>query len=219
MKSPRLIETFNDRYPWLGSAFWVASLQYFLAQWIVAAGWHTPFSLSRNTISDLGNTLCGTYSGRPVCSPRHALMNASFGLLGTTMVLGSLLIYREFRQGRAAITGFTFMGLAGLGTILVGLFPENSLAALHTVGAALPFFIGNLGMVILGASLDLPKVLKAYTVLSGLISLAALVLLLSGHYLGLGAGGMERLTAYPQTVWLIVFGLYMGQRRFSRKSN
>ena len=26
---------------------------------------------------------------------------------------------------------------------------------------------------------------------------------------GLGRGGMERLSGYPQTLWLILFGLYM----------
>jgi hypothetical protein len=31
----------------------------------------------------------------------------------------------------------------------------------------------------------------------------------SSHYLGLGEGGMERIVAYPQTLWLIFFGTYL----------
>lgn len=194
----------------------MVSVQYFITQLVVAAAWKLPYSLAQNTISDLGNTTCGLYGGRPVCSPRHALMNASFVVLGCTMMAGASLIYREFKQGRPAITGFTFMALAGLGTVLVGLFPENTVGALHEIGAGLPFFIGNLGEVILGVSLDIPKSLRLYTVASGAISLLALGLLLSGHYLGLGEGGMERVVAYPQTVWLVVFGLYMSRSHYSR---
>jgi hypothetical membrane protein len=208
------IETFNDRYPLVGPAFWVASAQYFLIQFIVALDWARPYSLSKNTISDLGNTACGLYNGRAVCSPLHNVMNASFILLGLTMIAGSVLIYREFKQGRPAITGFTFMAFAGLGTLLVGLFPENTISALHVTGATLPFFIGNLGMVILGISLVIPKSLRIYTILSGLISLAAFGLFTTHNYLGLGEGGMERLTAYPQTIWLIVFGLYMSRSHY-----
>lgn len=214
MKTRRMVETFNDRYPFVGPAFWIVSLQYFLVQLFVALDWARPYSLSRNTISDLGNTVCGRYGNNFVCSPLHGLMNASFIVLGLTMIAGSSLIYREFKEGRAAITGFTFMALAGLGTILVGAFPENTIGALHEIGASLPFFIGNLGMIILGATLEIPTFVAIYTAVSGVVSLIALFLLVSGHYLGLGIGGMERLTAYPQTIWLIVFGLYMSRRHY-----
>ena len=105
------------------------------------------------------------------------------------------------------------MALAGLGSILVGIFPENGIGWLHFLGAALAFLIGNLGMVILGFSLELPRTLKYYSILSGAISLMALVLFVSDTYLGIGIGGMERIVAYPQTVWLIVFGIYVSRDR------
>jgi hypothetical membrane protein len=209
MKSVRLIRIFNDRYPLVGPAFWILSIQYFITQWVVAHRWATPFSLSHNTISDLGNTACGPYGGRFVCSPLHDWMNASFIIFGLTMVIGAALIYHEFKRSRATRIGFSFMAAAGVGTLLVGLFPENTVSGLHILGAALPFFIGNVGMVILGRSLELPKAFKIYTIFSGLFALIALAFLLTGHYLGLDIGGMERLTAYPQTIWLIVFGIYM----------
>jgi hypothetical membrane protein len=101
------------------------------------------------------------------------------------------------------------MALAGAGTLLVGLFPENTVHILHEIGALLPFLIGNFGLLVLGFSLDIPKTLRYYSLLSGFISLIGLVFFLTRHYLGLGIGGMERVTAYPQTMWLIVFGLYI----------
>lgn len=215
-----MIKTFNDRYPLVGPVFWMTSVQYFITQIVVAHAWTSFYSLSRNPISDLGNTACGVYSGRLVCSPLHNWMNASFVVLGLTMIAGSLLIYHEFRKSRAGAVGFNFMALAGFGTILVGLFPENTVSALHALGAALPFFIGNVGLIVLGLALDIPRAFKYYTIFSGVIALIALVLFYTNIYLGIGQGGMERITAYPQTIWLIIFGIYMSSNHFrGRTSN
>jgi len=211
------VATFTDKYPYVGPIIWILCVQYYIAQVVVAAAWTNPFSLSANVISDLGNSACGLYSGRLVCSPFHGLMNASFILLGLTMAVGSLLIYQEFKETTSSRLGFTGMAVAGVGAILVGLFPENTIAALHYGGASLTFLIGNLAIVLLGNVLELPKALKVYTILSGLVALIALVLFTGGIYLGLGAGGMERLTAYPQTTWLIVFGLYISRNHFMER--
>src|SRR4051812_21773515 len=123
MKSGRMVAAFNDKYPMIGPLVWVLSAQYFLIQIIVASAWSLAYSWKFNVISDLGNTACGQYAGRYVCSPDHALMNASFILLGITMAAGSLLIYQEFKESRASLVGFSLMALAGFGTMLVGLFP------------------------------------------------------------------------------------------------
>lgn len=199
------------RYPLVGPALWILSLQYLITQLVVAIGWQTPYSILKNTISDLGNTVCGAYDGRQVCSPLHPLMNVSFVVLGMTMLVGAVLIYQEFRKNIGSTIGFTFMILAGLGTILVGLSPENNASDLHFLGAMLPFVIGNIGMVVLGASLKLPRWWRIYSVLSGLMSLAALLLFVTHNYLGIGIGGMERIAAYPQTIWLIVTGIYLSR--------
>jgi hypothetical membrane protein len=218
MRSSRKIQTFTDRYPLVGPAFWITSLQYFIAMSIVGMNWATHYSILQNTISDLGNTACGVYSDRYVCSPLHAWMNASFILLGITMLIGSALIYHEFRKNAGSAIGFGFMALAGIGTILVGIFAENTISSLHEFGAALPFVIGNLALIILGLALDLPKSLRLYTLLSGVVSLTAFCLLITHAYLGIGIGGMERLVAHPQTIWLIVFGAYMSNNHFRRRN-
>lgn len=175
----------------------------------MAAQWSRPYSISRNTISDLGNTACGAYGGRLVCSPLHGVMNASFITLGITMMAGSVLILREFGQRRGAAAGLAAMVISGLGVIMVGAFPENSVPALHGIGAAVTFVLGNIGIIIAGRSLSLPAPLRLYSYLSGSLALIALGCFVSGHYLGLGEGGMERVVAYPQTAWLIVIGLYL----------
>lgn len=212
------IKVFADNYPFVGPALWILSIQYLIVQWIVASAWPTAYSWFNNTISDLGNTVCSPYGGRQVCSPQHALMNASFIMLGITMYLGAMLLYHEFQKSLGSIVGFSFMALAGFGTLLVGLFPENSVGSLHYLGALLAFLIGNIGVVILGLSLDVPRWFKAYSILTGLATLTALLLFYTHTYLGLGIGGMERLASYPQTIWLIVFGIYVSRDRYSTMS-
>lgn len=215
MKPNHMLRVFTDRYPLVGPALWMLSLQYFIVQIVVALDWSMPYSLAHNTISDLGNTACAAYAGRFVCSPLSSLMDASFVLLGVTMLAGSSLIYQEFHKNRGAALGFSAMALAGLGTAFVGLFPENSVPALHTLGAALPFLVGNLGIVLLGSVLRLPKLLRLFSLASGGLALVALIFFTTGHYLGLGEGGMERVTAYPQTIWLVTFGIYMSKSHSS----
>jgi hypothetical membrane protein len=217
VRSPQPIKTFTDRYPLVGPAVWISSLQYYLAQIIVATAFMPHYSWRSNVISDLGNTGCGNFAGQLVCSPRHGLMNVSFVLLGVTIATGSVLIYQEFKENFGSLLSFSAMALAGLGSILVGLFPENTISQLHTTGAELIFIIGNLGVVMFSLVLPLPKILRVYTFLSGTVALLAAVLYTTNHYLGLGIGGMERLVAYPQTMWLIVFGVYISSNHMRKR--
>lgn len=203
----------------MGPGMWMLSVQYFLIQILATLSFKNNYSLIHNTISDLGNTTCGVYGGRFVCSPLHNLMNVSFIVLGIFMATGSLLIYQEFKESRATLIGFSFMAAAGVGTVMVGLFPENTILALHLIGALLPFLVGNLGIVVLGFTLNIPKSLRVYTLATGYISLIALLFLLTHAYLGIGIGGMERITAYPQTIWLIVFGVYISKNHILKLRN
>jgi hypothetical membrane protein len=125
------------------------------------------------------------------------------------MVLGSVLIRRQLGTGRWATAGLAMMVVSGLGVVIVGAFPENSVPALHGTGAGLSFVLGNVGIIILGLALGRPAPWRLYSLASGIIALAALGCFVSRQYLGLGEGGMERIVAYPQTVWLIVTGLYL----------
>lgn len=210
MKAVHRIAVFTDKYPLLGPLVWVLSIQYFAMQIRVAAAWQMGYNWSTNLISDLGNTACGPYIDRYVCSPDHVFMNASFILLGLTMAVGSLLIYTEFSGRRSSFTGFLLMGLAGVGTMLVGIFPENTIGTLHLLGAFMAFGLGNLSLVILSLALKrVRQSFRLYTFLSGVLTLTAFGLFLFHIDLGLGRGGMERLVSYPQTLWLILFGLYM----------
>ena len=203
------IATVGRQSPWLGPLLYLSCAQYFIVQVIVGEQWNPPYSWSRNTISDLGNTFCGTFNGHAVCSPTHDLMNLSFVLLGVAMLIGSLLNRQANLAQRRSSIGFASMEIAGAGAVLVGLFPENSVSALHGLGAALAFVLGNLAIIVLGATIKIPPLLRVVSVSLGVLALTALVGYASSHFVGLGQGGIERVVAFPQTVWLVVMGAYM----------
>lgn len=212
----RRIQVFESHHPFIGPAFWIATIHYFVVQIIAAAYWTTPFSLKDNVISDLGNTACGMYAGRYVCSPLHQWMNASFIILGLLMVLGSILIYYGFRKHLGTVITFQLMGWAGIGAVMVGLFAENTVPALHFVGALFALLLGNLAILLFGFVLGLHGWFRVYTIATGIVTLTALGLYFLQIYLGLGPGGMERLAAYPQTLWLIVFGVFLSGDRYKK---
>lgn len=208
-----------------GAWIWISALQFFVVQAVVQLSWTTPFSLANNYISDLGNTACAAYplgSASYVCSPWHAAMNASFIVMGATVVAGGTLLWRAFGADGMSVAGLALVALASPGYILVGMFPENANHPPHYLGAALNFVGANCGLIVLGAAMlarrgrtgrdpssaeQIAERTAAYTAASGTVGLAATALLVSGHFLGVGEGGMERIAAYPLPLWMIVTGI------------
>lgn len=97
----------------------------------------------------------------------------------------------------------------GAGFVLIGLAPTDVHKGLHVVGAALIMGSGNVGLVLAGFGLAdrVPRPLRRVTGLLGVVALLAFGLFLSGHYLGLGMGGMERVAAYPFLFWAAALGV------------
>jgi hypothetical membrane protein len=213
----------HDAHPSLGPVIFTAATLYFVVQIIVAWVFVPSYSLVSNSISDLGDTSCGGYGSPGMCSPRWWLMNyAGFVLLGLIMVIGSALLYHEFtgrrpRERRAAMIGFALMALAGIGSILVGFFPENQNRTMHILGAFLALAIGNIAILVLGGVLTLPESMRRSMLVFSSLALAALLCFAAHRSFGIGQGMMERVAAYPVTIWLITFGLYIW--RFNPKQS
>lgn len=190
---------------------WASSIQFFVVQAVVQSAWTTPFRLTTNYISDLGNTTCGMFpagSTNYVCSPWYAWMNASFVLTGVTTLLGAGLLRDALRSSRWGLASLVMVGIAGLGFVLVGLYPENVNFPPHNLGAGLQFVCGNLGQVAFGiAMLRRSRGLALTSIISGLVGLLATALFVTGNHRPLGVGGMERLAAYPLPLWTTVTGL------------
>ena len=215
----RWIGGIHDAHPTLGPLIFTAAALYFVVQIIAAWVFVPSYSLVSNSISDLGETSCGGYGSPGMCSPRWWLMDyAGFLLLGLIMVIGSALLYHEFtervpRERRAAMFGFALMAVGGLGSILVGFFPENENRTMHIIGAFLAIAIGNVAILVLGVVLTLPESMRRSMLIFSSVALAALLCFASHKSFGIGRGMMERIATYPVTIWLITFGLYISRFR------
>lgn len=203
----------------IASWLWISYVLYLPIQIAVASAWNTPYDWRHNYISDLGNTTCGTFSDLYVCSPLHPLMNSAFITLGLFTFIGGVLFAISYRTHKAALVGFSMLALGGIGSMIVGLVPENTNLDLHSLGALMPFLLGNIGVLVIGLSHFITsKPLRIYTIASGLVAIGAFLLFIMGIYPLLGVGGMERLTDYTQMLWLIVFGIYTLRHIHTRKN-
>jgi hypothetical membrane protein len=195
----------------VGAGCWILTVAYLLVQPVVAAAWPIPYGLATNAISDLGVTSCGSYPQFDdrvgyACSPRHALMNTVFVLVGVLTAAGAVLTRDLWPQRRVTSVAVAFVVLAGVGGILLGLAPANVNLAAHAAGALLQV-PGAVGPLLLGvAAWRAQRGVAAFSVLCGVVGSAACLLYFSGSDLGLGLGVMEHLAFDPLTIWTTVLG-------------
>jgi len=187
-----------------GAVLLVGSLQFIFA--MIAVQLKYPgYSDLTNHISDLGSPN----------SPWAVVFNASVIALGLLTILAAYLLLSAFNRRFSRTLGLGLLAIAGIGAILVGVFPENSTALgghMHTVAADLAFIASGLALINLpGAMLRDTRWegYRAFTFLMGLITLAAIVLYATSHWGALGAGGMERLVVAPILLWSIVVGIHL----------
>ena len=199
----------------LGALAWLLAAQFYVAQIAVASAWTMPFSLKTRYISDLGNTACGPYpnpSSVSVCSPWHAGMNASFILVGITMAAGAILARSAFKAGWRRNLAVALFVAAGVGVLLVGVFPENENITNHSIGAGINFIGGNMALILFGLAVPSPPhrlQFAWFSITAGVVGLISTVLFVARYDVGLGPGGIERVAAYTTTTWQIVAGLIL----------
>jgi len=215
---------------YIGAWSVLSVLQYFAAESAVIGAWGGPQPYDRRTgwISDLGAVHCGIYEGREVCSPLHWLMNVSFVVQGLGMLLGALLLSSgllcvaaragaRVHAGRrkpwlAALWVRILMGIAGAGTMIVGLVPEDIGSGWHFAGALMYFIGGAFALLALGVLWLRQAGLGWFVMVCGLVSLTALA---AGGLTGMEVpepGALERLMGYPVTVGVATAGLIIAQR-------
>ena len=205
----------------LGGVCWIVSLEFLVGQAIAQAAWTTPYSLTDDVISDLGNTACGEWppveiSGTPVtgvgthyyvCSPLHTVMNISFIATGILLLLGLYLTRSIWPRRRLTAWGLVFLTLAGVGKIVVGLDPENVRLVFHSLGG-LGIPCADIGMLLLGLAVwSTRRGVGLFSVSLGSLGLlayvAAIALSTSPH----GVGAAERVADYPVIIWMVGLGI------------
>jgi hypothetical membrane protein len=180
----------------LGALLWLLTLQFFVVETVAQLRWQGSYSRVDDVISDLGTAV----------SPARTLMNLSFVVQGALIIGGALLLGPALR-GRATRVAQVLLTVAGLGVLLVGVFPSDGNGTVHAVGAVAHFVGGGLGLIALAYAVR-PRSEAAGTALAllGLIGTAMTVFFLTGVVEWLGEGGTERGAAYVIPIGLAVAG-------------
>lgn len=172
-----------------GILFFIAAAQFILGL-IIAEALYPDYNISKNYISDLG------------VGPSSMIFNTSIILLGTLSLIGAYFLFRAFNHKILTL----LLVVAAFGAIMVGIFTEDT-GLVHVFASFLVFFFGGLSTIF---SLRLIKHSFSFIiVVLGLISLIASILFTGNFYMGLGAGGMERIIVYPILIWMIGFGGFL----------
>ena len=163
---------------------------------MISEGTYPGYNLGTNALSDMG----------AIGSPTALLWNSQLLATGVLSFIGVMLFLRSsvlpIPNSRIAWLLYT---MPPLGTIVVSLVPENSIVAIHAVGAFMVFIFGGLGSIYAYRFTKPP--FKYLSVLLGAVSLLAI--LLFGIPSVLGFGIAERLVVYPFNIWTISFAGYL----------
>ena len=146
------------------------------------------YSVSQNYISDLG---VGP-------SPSKEIFTLGLLIFGLLVLLASSKLYADKKSYL-----WLFFALSGIGALGVAVFNEDT-GWPHVLFSLLAFLFGNLAAVY---TFTKTKPMFSYiSLFLGLLGLAALILLGTGTFLGLGPGGMERIVFYSGILWALAFG-------------
>lgn len=173
---------------WAGTSLFLGCVAFFMGM-LLAEVLYPGYSVSHNYISDLG---VGP-------EPSATLFNTSVFLFGLAGAVASFLLYRQGTD-----RGFVLALLvSSAGAMGVGVFHEN-IQPLHTIAAVVAFGGGAIVSMLSYRVAGRPLAYVGATL--GAVSLTALILMGAQTYLGLGAGGMERVVLYPAFLWITGLG-------------
>ncbi len=182
-----------------GALLFVGGTQ-FIIFLIISEAIFPDYHISTNYISDLG-----VWS-----MPSAVVFNSSIMFLGLTVIAGSYFVSKAFRSRVIPV----LLALVGIGSLLVGIFPESAVCftvyELHDYVSFFAFLVGGLSAISFYRITQGP--FKYLTVIFGALALLAFVLFSTTdqyNYLGLGNGGMERMIVYPIILSIIGFGGYL----------
>jgi hypothetical membrane protein len=187
-----------------GALVWLLTVQFFAVETIAAAQMTVPYSRTDNTISVLGAT----------DSPAYRLMDFSFLLMGV-LIIGGALLLRPALRGRAAQVAPTLLTLAGIGVMIVGIFPRDIHPLPHAVGVVAYLVGAGFGLVSLAYGVrPRSEVLGTVLALFGLVTTAMSIFFLAGVTQFLGLGGTERAAGYPLPIALAIAGAALWRMGF-----
>ena len=213
----------NGRRTLLAGAFLFIAGIWGLLSIPIAEGMNSSYNVSSESVSGLGvpyfSHLPVTCNTLPICAvpiqPSSAVLVLSFFIGGVLLVWGGYLLRKA-----------TSHRLFGLGVAVTG-------ALLFLIGVSyIPFYIGTPSSGVLDVAMGIHGVssvvvfivafilaISAYrftrgpfkylSPILGAVILASSLLFMSGNFLGVGFGGIERVLIYSFMIWFIGFGAYL----------
>ncbi|MGN7188742.1 DUF998 domain-containing protein [Microbacterium enclense] len=198
----------------IGAASWAVSGLFLPLQVVVAWQWPNGYSIADNAISDLGVTICGSFSdyaaaARPVCSPWHALFNFGVVASGVLIAVGAALLYGRWSSlaGRA---GLVLAAVSAVFVITVGLAPWDVLPDVHDLAALAQALTQWAAMIQLAiaAGRGAFRVVTLATVAVSIVSFMDFLLVLEGAGpMVLPLGIAERLAFDTLSLWTASVGV------------
>lgn len=160
------------------------------------------YNIVQNAISDLGGRNAGGLG---------IFFDASVFGVGLAAAVSALLLWSRLPRSRSLRVGEVFLLVAGIGAMIVGLYPEYTHAP-HAIGAVLAFLFGNLGLMALGRGFRKTGEelwFARFSSLCGLFGMLSIVVaILAGVFIAQGVFGItERMIVAPILLWAIVYGL------------
>jgi len=188
--------------PYLPVILVAGALQFFVCEFLVAGSWRGNYSYTHNFISDLGVPYCGEHGDMP-CSSSAVVMNVSIVVFAAALLVGAWWIDRNAPLPRV---GVLFLALASAGALIVGLIHANTNWTLHSTGASLLLIFGGCAPLTYGLTDGFRhrKVASALSALLGGIAVAGYFCYDNSWQLGLGPGGIERVSAYSVVLGFVV---------------
>lgn len=158
------------------------------------------YNVHRNTVSDLA-------AMRPedtVRQPSAAIFNTTMIASGVLVVIAAILLYRSCA---GLVATLPVAGL-GIGMVGVGIFPGNTVMAVHQLVSIATFLCGGVAAILTARHSS--RMLRPVHVVLGGIALAFLIgYTVLGEwalFVRLGEGGVERWIVYPVVLWIVIFG-------------
>jgi hypothetical membrane protein len=164
----------------------------FLIGLLIAESIYPEYRIPHNYMSDLG--VWGTASA-PV-------FNGSVILLGILGISAGRYLMRRKEQKMLAWC----IALSALGSLGVGIFPENT-GIPHILFALLAFGFGGIAAIVSARFSEKP--ISYIAIVLGAVALIFLAGLGISGYLGYFPGTIERLVLYPVIIWQIGYGGYL----------
>jgi hypothetical membrane protein len=162
----------------------------------IAESIYPNYNIGTNALSDLG----------AIGQPTAILWDGQLFVSGLVTLLGMwILVFKSSFAPKISFPAKILFLLTGIGTIMVSLFPENTIIALHDTGALVSFLAGGLSSIYSYKFTKSP--FRFFVLLLGLATLLAIPLL--GSHPIVGFGGTERLIVYPTIIWGTAIGGYL----------